>query len=223
MEQKKIGQFIQTLRKEADLTQKDLAEKIGVSDKTISKWENGNGLPDLESLNSLSSFFDVSINEVLAGERKDAETYSKNSEKVIVDLIKKNQKNHKLGIWQGCMGLLICCVSCVLFFIQEYGMSFSMYLPSFVDVQSFIILLTLCASCICLGGVSGKRTMIIAISKTIVPIGFIVTSAKILKLLIEGTEGSALMIAFSLCLLPLFYSVIVYLFACVARMKMEGE
>ncbi len=69
MDQIKIGKFIATLRKEKDLTQEQLGEKLGVTNKTISRWENGNYMPDIEILSLLSKEFDISINELISGER----------------------------------------------------------------------------------------------------------------------------------------------------------
>ncbi len=69
MNQIKIGKFIATLRKEKDLTQEQLGEKLGVTNKTISRWENGNYMPDIEMLSLLAKEFDVSINELISGER----------------------------------------------------------------------------------------------------------------------------------------------------------
>ena len=69
MDMQKIGNFLSTLRKEHNLTQAELGEKIGVTNKTISRWENGNYLPPVEMLQILSNTFEVSINEILNGER----------------------------------------------------------------------------------------------------------------------------------------------------------
>ena len=69
MDQIKTGKFIATLRKEKELTQEQLGEKLGVTNKTISRWENGNYMPDIEMLSLLSKEFDVSINELISGER----------------------------------------------------------------------------------------------------------------------------------------------------------
>ena len=69
MNQVKTGKFIATLRKEKELTQEQLGEKLGVTNKTISRWENGNYMPDIEILSLLSKEFDVSINELISGER----------------------------------------------------------------------------------------------------------------------------------------------------------
>ena len=63
----KIGKFIATLRKYKGLTQEQLGEKLGVTNKTISRWENGNYMPDVEMLSLLSKEFGVSINELISG------------------------------------------------------------------------------------------------------------------------------------------------------------
>ena len=77
MDQMKIGKFIAVLRKEKGLTQEQLGEKLGVTNKTISRWENGNYMPDVEMLSLLSKEFGVSINELISGERLLAEDFKK--------------------------------------------------------------------------------------------------------------------------------------------------
>lgn len=69
MDQVKIGKFIAELRRRDGLTQEALGEKIGVTNKTVSRWENGNYMPDIEMLQLLAQEFKVSINELLSGER----------------------------------------------------------------------------------------------------------------------------------------------------------
>ena len=77
MDTVKIGKFISELRRERGLTQEQLAEKLGTSNKTISRWENGNYMPPVEMLMELSKFFEVSINELLSGRRlNESETRS---------------------------------------------------------------------------------------------------------------------------------------------------
>ena len=69
MDEKRIGSFIKTLRKEKGLTQEQLAEALFVSSKTVSRWETGSVLPDLNTLQTLANFFGVDIKELLYGER----------------------------------------------------------------------------------------------------------------------------------------------------------
>ncbi len=70
MDQKKIGQFLKTLRKEKKITQEMLAEALHVSNRTVSRWETGNNMPDISLLVELSEFYQVSISEIIEGERK---------------------------------------------------------------------------------------------------------------------------------------------------------
>ena len=70
MDQIKIGTFLKLLRKEKNLTQEQLAEQLGVSNRTVSRWENGNNMPDISLLSEIAEFYDVSIPELIYGERK---------------------------------------------------------------------------------------------------------------------------------------------------------
>ena len=70
MDQKKIGGFLKELRKEKGVTQEQLAEQFSVSNRTISRWENGNNMPDLDILIEISDYYEVDIREILNGERK---------------------------------------------------------------------------------------------------------------------------------------------------------
>lgn len=91
MDYNKIGKFITEERKKQKLTQAKLAEKIYVSEKTISKWENGNGIPDTNSLTKLSQIFNVSLNELLNGERIDTENYTRKAEEQLLALEKEKE------------------------------------------------------------------------------------------------------------------------------------
>lgn len=70
MDQKKIGLFLKTLRTEQRLTQELLAEKLGVSNRTVSRWENGVNMPDFDFIIEMANMYQVSIEEILDGERK---------------------------------------------------------------------------------------------------------------------------------------------------------
>ncbi|MED9968974.1 MAG: helix-turn-helix domain-containing protein [Ruminococcus sp.] len=70
MDQKRIGSFLRELRTEKGLTQEQLAEKLNVSSRTVSRWENGNNMPDLSIVVELADFYDIDIRELFNGERK---------------------------------------------------------------------------------------------------------------------------------------------------------
>ena len=95
MTSKECGNFISELRKEKKLTQKELAEKIIVSDKAVSRWETGKGYPDVTSLVSLSEYFDVSVNELLAGKRLTVEDIKETADENLISVFEQVQKNKK--------------------------------------------------------------------------------------------------------------------------------
>ncbi|MBQ6696571.1 MAG: helix-turn-helix transcriptional regulator [Lachnospiraceae bacterium] len=69
MDTQKIGKFLKELRKQNNMTQEQLGERIGVTNKTVSRWETGNYMPPIECLKLLSDLYGISINEILSGER----------------------------------------------------------------------------------------------------------------------------------------------------------
>ena len=79
MNENKTGVFISTLRKEKELTQAQLAEKLNVTDKAISRWETGKGMPDSSLLVPLANILGITVNELLTGEKISEETFSKKS------------------------------------------------------------------------------------------------------------------------------------------------
>lgn len=107
-----MGKFISEARKEKGLTQKDLASKIYISDKAVSKWERGLSFPDIELLESLANVLDVSIVELLKGERikklePDTENLIKDTLKLTKDENKKNKKR----------SLIVCSIICFILVI----------------------------------------------------------------------------------------------------------
>ncbi|WP_051656578.1 helix-turn-helix domain-containing protein [Butyrivibrio sp. AE3004] len=95
LDQTKTGMFICDLRKEKGLTQKQLADEIGVSDKTISKWENGHGMPDTSIMPDLCRVLEININELLSGEHLTTENYNGKAEDNMVKLIKNSEDEKK--------------------------------------------------------------------------------------------------------------------------------
>ena len=75
MNQEKIGKFIAKCRKEKDLTQVALANKLGCSDKSVSKWENGICMPELSLFNQLCEILDITVNDLMSGEKVDNKDY----------------------------------------------------------------------------------------------------------------------------------------------------
>lgn len=109
----KIGKFIASKRKENSLTQEQLADKLNITDKAVSKWERGLSLPDASIMLDLCSILGINVNELLSGEMIKEENYSEKSEKLLVDLKKiDEEKNKKL-----LLTMLVLMISSVIFYI----------------------------------------------------------------------------------------------------------
>ena len=93
MDQVKIGKFISNERKAKGYTQKQLSELLGISDKTISKWECGNGFPEASLLLPLCNELEITVNELLTGERISQQNYKKKAEENMVNMIREKEEN----------------------------------------------------------------------------------------------------------------------------------
>ena len=95
MDQIRIGKFIANARKEKGMTQRELADTLLISDKTISKWECGKGLPEVSLMLPLCEALDISVNDLLSAERVSDIDYKKKAEENMMNLMKENQENKK--------------------------------------------------------------------------------------------------------------------------------
>lgn len=90
MDQVKVGKFIASLRKEQGLTQEALGQKLGVTNKTVSRWENGNYMPDIDLLIPIGEALGVSVNELLAGERLSDEQFRRQADENLVAAVRES-------------------------------------------------------------------------------------------------------------------------------------
>ena len=95
MDQIKIGKFIAEIRKEQNFTQRQLADILSISDKTVSKWECGRGLPEVSLMIPLCDALQITVNDLLTGERVSEVDYQKKAEENMMNLIKENEENKK--------------------------------------------------------------------------------------------------------------------------------
>ncbi len=117
MDQIKIGKFIAQRRKLANLTQMQLAEKLGITDRAVSKWENGRGLPDTSLMLDLCRILSISVNELLSGEVIDMTEYNRKAEMQLMQLAKEREdKDRELLRLEVFIGVLISVIliSCVI-------------------------------------------------------------------------------------------------------------
>ena len=97
MDQVKIGQFIGICRREKNLTQRQLADLVGVSAKAVSKWETGRGLPEASSMAPLCEALGINVNELLRGERIPGEEYQEKAEETMVKLAEMKEDIKKVN------------------------------------------------------------------------------------------------------------------------------
>ena len=98
MNQEKIGKFIKECRKKKNLTQEELAKILNVTDKAISKWENGRCLPDVSLFAELCKELDITVNELLSGEKLNENNYQEKTEKLTINLLDNLKKNKRMFI-----------------------------------------------------------------------------------------------------------------------------
>ncbi|MBO5261627.1 MAG: helix-turn-helix domain-containing protein [Clostridia bacterium] len=95
MDQIKIGKFIAERRKKANLTQMQLAEKLNITDRAISKWENGKAMPDSSIMLDLCNVLSISVNDLLSGEVVTMENYNKELENKLIEMVKEKEQADK--------------------------------------------------------------------------------------------------------------------------------
>ena len=98
MDQIKIGKFIAERRKTINITQLQLSEKLGITDKAISKWERGIAMPDTAIMLELCDILGITVNELLTGEKNNMENNETNNEKLLLDMARALEKKNKI-IW----------------------------------------------------------------------------------------------------------------------------
>ena len=109
----KIGKFIADCRKEKKLTQEQLAEKLYITDRAVSKWERGLSLPDADKMLDLCNILDINVNELLNGERINMKDYEKKNEELLLELAKQDELKNKRLI----LNMWVLTVSACLFYL----------------------------------------------------------------------------------------------------------
>ena len=150
MDQEKIGKFIAECRKKKNMTQQELAEKLGVSDRTIGNWENGRNMPDLALFKPLCNELDITLNDLMSGEKVDKSNYQEKLEENIINTInysnkKIKNKNKLLNITLIVFGVLIATTAITIFPSESsWGSIYSVFgaIISLIGVSKFTKRLT---------------------------------------------------------------------------------
>lgn len=155
MDQMLIGQFIAAERKRKGYTQRQLAELLGISDKTVSKWERGNGFPEVSLLLPLCDELDITVNELLSGERFSGGEYQKKAEENMVNMIKEREENKRKAIQTVVTGV----IATVAFVTINMVISFyakAMSVPVIVTLELIAVAIFVSGICVAM---EGERTL----------------------------------------------------------------
>ena len=144
MDQIRIGKFIAESRKSRKLTQRQLADALSISDKTISKWECGKGLPEVSLMLPLCEALDITVNDLLSGEKVSATDYEKKAEGNMISLMKENEENRNRMAMSIVTDSITVIAVCALIVIASY-----LDLPTAVR-----ILLILFAAAVAVAGIA---------------------------------------------------------------------
>lgn len=144
MDQIKIGKFIAERRKSLNLTQMQLAEKLGITDRAISKWENGKAMPDSAIMLELCEILQISVNDLLHGEVISMENYNKELENTLVDLVNQKVKNDKRLLDLQ----VVMCVTSIAYYLALIVLA--AYLPMAVWLRIVLIVAGLVPVIVCI-------------------------------------------------------------------------
>jgi len=109
----KIGKFIADCRKKQKITQQQLAEKLNITDRAVSKWERGLSLPDADKMLDLCNILDINVNELLNGEKINMKDYEKKNEELLLELAKQEELKNKKMITD----MYVLAITTVIFYI----------------------------------------------------------------------------------------------------------
>ena len=145
MNQEKIGKFIAICRKKQKMTQSELAEKLGVTDKSISNWENGRNMPDLSLFKPLCELLDITINDLISGEKVSKDKYQEKLEENMISTIdytnkKVLEKNNLIGVILIVFGIMIAITAMTIFPSESsWGSIYSVFgcIVSLIGISRF--------------------------------------------------------------------------------------
>ncbi|MCI8993540.1 MAG: helix-turn-helix transcriptional regulator [Eubacterium sp.] len=144
MDQIKIGKFIAEVRKKQGMTQKKLADSLGISDKTVSKWECGKGMPDYALMLPLCSTLNITVNELLSGETLSDVDYSEKAEENFVTLIQESAESRKKNR-RNTVRSILCGIPLIyfLFLVFQFYLNLKGIWANFMNPLSLVIVLAI--------------------------------------------------------------------------------
>ncbi len=244
MEQIRIGKFISELRREKEMTQTELADTIGVSAKTVSKWETGRGLPEISTLTVLCDTLGISVNELLSGERFAADSYTEHAEENMVTLLKDSKSYNKDRSVIAVAVPIIAVVALIILILSTWGQGMYIW---YIDLPSFLFMfLTVTVFLLAEGGyadlwrafvyVAGFgvpvrekiECSIIAVGltgKTLLASGALLSFISVITVFVASDtmldDAYILLSALTVAVLPVFYGLAGYLMSLPIKARLE--
>ena len=210
MDTEKISKFISTARTKIGLTQKELADRIGVSDKTISKWETGKSLPDISYYEPLCGALNIKVNELLSGEYLNDDIYLKKAENNFIEIIRENNFSKKKVVIRLFAGLSLFIATSILIGILSKSNFADVFLGLY-DLPTFIILLFINLGTVI---ISGKRTMddvLVLLRHISIPTGVLLSIVSLAMAATEISDITHLAAYLVVSLLASLYGIIEYI------------
>lgn len=139
LNQEKTGKFMAEMRRLQNLTQKQLAEQVGVSDKTVSKWETGRSMPDNAIIMDVCLLLNISVNELLSGEKFSEEHYVGKAEENMLELVKETEYHKQKGKWTiagTIFSFILLVFACIFTILSASGVESLVW---YIDLPSIII------------------------------------------------------------------------------------
>ncbi len=139
LNQEKTGKFMAEMRRQQNLTQKQLAEQVGVSDKTVSKWETGRSMPDNAIIMDVCLLLNISVNELLSGEKFSEEHYVGKAEENMLELVKETEYHKQKGKWTiagTILSFILLVFACIFTILSASGVKSLVW---YIDLPSIII------------------------------------------------------------------------------------
>lgn len=221
MNQDKIGSFISELRKEKNLTQKELAERIGVSDKTISKWETGRGIPDIAYMEPLCTSLGITMNELISGEKLSEDAYSAKAEENIMTLMNENATNKKSNIIATLIGAVLLIAAFALMMTAGYGYDMLHSILYYLDLPSFIILAMMSCGCVLISGKRDRTGVLDVLRRVSIPCGVIVFFITIVVIMGNLSSPETLGPTLAVALLSVIYATMEYLVVVLIQARIK--
>lgn len=217
MNQEKISYFIQQTRKEHGMTQKELADKLGISDKTVSKWETGKGMPDMDFLVPLCNALDINVNELLSGEKLSLTNYSEKAEENMMNLLKENEEHKKGTLLQNVLGILLALLALGSMMVMPGNTSITWFLDAFTLIELVLI----CGACVLLSGVRTKQGIVEVIRMSVIPAGVLISMVGVVLALGSLSDVSKLGPTICVIALSVIYALLIYLILIPVSKRMK--